>query len=109
MAVARKKEGAKKDERSIHFLDVVSGAELSRFDALEDRWLAQALSPDGKFFAWGGWTVDGNVHVCDVATRKLVHAFAGHRGPIWSLAFAPDGWSLVRGSADGTALMWKLP
>jgi WD40 repeat protein len=40
----------------------------------------------------------------DRAGRRL----GGHGGPVTSVAFSPDGHSLVSGSEDGTLVLWNL-
>jgi hypothetical protein len=39
----------------------------------------------------------------DLETGEQVAAFAAHGGEVWSVAFSPDGRSIVTGSEDGDA------
>jgi hypothetical protein len=44
----------------------------------------------------------------DAWTGKQVGSFAGHRGSINSLTFAPEGGLLASGGSDGTVLVWDV-
>lgn len=46
-------------------------------------------------------------HVYDWDTGKELDVHKGHHGPIWSIAFSPDGNLYATGSEDGTIKMWK--
>ena len=50
----------------------------------------------------GTWA---RVYTWDNAREIDVHK--GHHGPIWSIAFSPDGHLYATGSEDGTIKMWK--
>src|SRR5437879_111223 len=50
---------------------------------------AVAYAPDGKTLASAG--EDQTVRLWDVATGKEIHACAGHRDDVLSVAYAPDG------------------
>ncbi|KAK4218902.1 WD40-repeat-containing domain protein [Rhypophila sp. PSN 637] len=45
--------------------------------------------------------------VYDWDNTKELDVHKGHHGPIWSIAFSPDGNLYATGSEDGTIKMWK--
>lgn len=69
-------------------------------------WEALALSADGRLLATIG--PDNSIQTWEVATRKELRKFQGHQGSVASLAFTPDGRTLLTGSLDTTVLAWDL-
>jgi RNA polymerase sigma factor (sigma-70 family) len=62
-------------------------------------------SPDGRVLA----TADGTTtRLLDLRTGKEFAQLKGHEAEVRALAFTPDGKGLVSGSADSTALVWKV-
>jgi WD40 repeat protein len=53
-------------------------------------------------------SVDGTAVVWERATGRLLADLRGD-GSIQTIAFSPDGHSVVTGGLDGTAKIWKLP
>ncbi len=64
------------------------------------------VSPNGRLVATGG--TDAKVHLWDIDTGKEIAALAGHKLPVYAVAFAPDGRSLYSGSADKLAYRWDI-
>ncbi len=55
------------------------------------------------------WHAFGNtIWLWNVDTGTHIKTLYGHRYTVYSLAFSPDGKTLVSGSADGTVLFWDL-
>lgn len=79
--------------------------ELKRF-TLSHGIASVGLDLKGKKFVVGEdpgtWA---RVYRWDDATEIDIHK--GHHGPIWSIAFSPDGNLYATGSEDGTIKMWK--
>ena len=49
-----------------------------------------------------------DIHVWSVQTGQLLDQLSGHEGPISTLAFTPDGQTLVSGSWDYTIRLWSI-
>jgi len=75
-----------------------------------------AISPDGRILASACQPImrtdtefDERIHVWDLATgRELLALDAATDGTVASLAFLPDGRTLVSGMDRGTALLWDI-
>lgn len=79
--------------------------QIKRF-TLSHKAVSVGLDLRGKKFVVGEepgtWA---HVYRWDDATEIDVHK--GHHGPIWSIAFSPDGNLYATASEDGTIKMWK--
>jgi WD40 repeat protein/tetratricopeptide (TPR) repeat protein len=64
-----------------------------------------AFSPDGKTLAMA--SREGNVHLWDIGTGKLLDTLRGHSSHVHAVAFSPDGRTLASGSSDQTLRLWN--
>jgi WD40 repeat protein len=92
-------------------VDVASGKEILRLEARES--YAVAFSPDGKYVALGSPARrQATVILFDVRTGKEVRRFewdALGASSAWpTIAFAPDGKTLVTGSRDKSVRLWDV-
>jgi WD40 repeat protein len=106
--------GGKKGE--LIFWESSSHEELARLSADESKLIwAVAFSPDGHLLAvaekypvhWQTQSVYA-IKIWDVGSRQLVARLEGHTGDVRSLAFSPDGKTLVSGGEDRTIRLWNV-
>lgn len=77
------------------------------FHTLAFQWvLTVAYSPNGKTLASSG-SSDGTIQLWDVSTGKHLRTLKGHTDTVRTLAFSPDGKTLVTGSEDDTLRIWN--
>ncbi|MGB8397875.1 c-type cytochrome, partial [Bradyrhizobium sp.] len=65
-----------------------------------------AISPDGALAAAA--SIGGSVAVIDRKTRTLARTLVGPGLPVWSVAFLPDGRTLLTGGADNIIRRWNV-
>jgi cytochrome c len=98
---------------AVRALDLATGEELADLTADRRPILALEPSPDRRRLAVG----DGEGYVTVIDTggagaeggwqiERDFHAAA--RGPIWALAWTPDGRRLISGGLDDTAAIWPI-
>ena len=100
---------------SIYLWEVDSATPQATFKAPDTGFSALAFSPNGKLLASGCF--DGSVRLWNATakqqglggkigqylpTLKLI----GHKEKVFTLAFSPDGHTLLTGSEDGTIRAW---
>lgn len=51
---------------------------------------------------------DSTVKLWDVELGKLIHSLNGHRHPVYSVAFSPNGEYIASGSLDKSLHIWSL-
>ncbi len=91
-------------EQTTKIWDSATGQELFTLSGGHIDWTMRiAYDPDGTRIAVGSF--DSTATVWDVDTGEQLLTLAGHTGPVWDVAFTPDGSRLVT-SDDRTAWIW---
>lgn len=89
-----------------HVVDIQSGEVLSELTLGRRPVLALALDPAGRLLAMGDGK--GYITLFDTSDWSIVADFrASAKGPIWALAFTPDGEAVLAGGLDDA--VWAFP
>jgi len=88
--------------------DIATGQEVFQLisSTITSTLRAATFSPDGKFIATVGR--EGQINLWGAQNGQFIRAFLGATGPIWSVAFSPDGQWLATGG-DTTVQIWEVP
>lgn len=84
--------------------ETASGRSRGKLERTEGSGTVE-FSPDGRLIATSG---ERKITLYDARTLRKLGEVEGHRSTIYSLAFTPDGNTLISGSNDTTALVWDL-
>ncbi|MBR0816676.1 hypothetical protein JQ627_01945 [Bradyrhizobium liaoningense] len=81
------------------------GKDLGEVGAGASPIVALAISNNGALIAAA--SVGGAVTIIDRTARAVLRRVVGLVGPVWSVAFLPDGETLLTGGADGKIRRWN--
>jgi cytochrome c len=87
----------------ISFLSA-AGLRLATVDALPTPIVALTISRDGARIAAA--SIGGPVAIVDRKSRSIAGRLVGPGLPAWSVAFLPDGGTILTGGADGIIRRW---
>lgn len=88
-------------------VDPASGQEIADFTLDRRPILAMAFDPGSALLAVGDG--QGYIMVLDTRSWEIRHDFrATQKGPVWALAFAPDGGTILAGGIDSDVYAWPL-
>lgn len=82
----------------------VAAAESRALEAGAALWSVGISADQARLLAAGD---DGRVFVWDLGSGART-ALEGHRGPVYTATFSPDGQLVVSGGTDGTTRLWTL-
>jgi WD40 repeat protein/class 3 adenylate cyclase len=67
-----------------------------------------SFSPDGKYIVTASESSDGTAQIWNIATGALLRHFTSGGGATNSVAFSPDGKTVLTGNDDGIARLWNV-
>ena len=86
--------------------DTRTGAEVALLTGHTNKVLGVSFSPDGLTLASG--SLDGTIHLWEVATGVLLRTFTGLPRGVLSVSFSPDGQTLAGGSWGRIIRLWEV-
>ena len=90
----------------IIFWNGVSGAEIRRFKAHDDKINSLAFSPDGRRLVSGSY--DATVKIWNTENADLIRELCRFKSTVSTLGISPDGSTVFAASLDATAKLFDL-
>ncbi len=90
----------------VGLIDLDLGQEFKTLPPFGGPVLSAAVDPSGTRVAIG--SADGGLRLYSLEDWELQAEFTTPYGPIWGLAFTPDGKALYRAGLDDSALLWQF-
>jgi cytochrome c len=88
-------------------VDLETGDQIADFTLKRRPILAMAYATGTKTLAVGDG--QGYIMLIDTAARRITHDFrASANGPIWALAFSPDGQNIHAGGIEDIVYSWPI-
>ncbi len=94
------------DDHTLILWDVVTGAEIRRFEGHTGRVLTATFTADNRRLVSG--SDNGEIILWDVATGQQVRQFAGHAGAVYSLVWQNKTSYVISSGEDGRILVWDV-
>ncbi|XP_009761693.1 uncharacterized protein LOC107809218 [Nicotiana tabacum] len=104
-------------EKAVEYVRALNAAKLEKIfarpfvgamDGHIDAVSCMAKNPNHLKGVFSG-SMDGDVRLWDLATRRTVCQFPGHQGAVRGLTVSTDGRILVSCGTDCTLRLWKVP
>ncbi|CAI9089334.1 OLC1v1023893C1 [Oldenlandia corymbosa var. corymbosa] len=104
-------------EKAVEYVRAVTAAKLEKvfarpfvgaLDGHIDSVSCMAKNPNHLKGIFSG-SMDGDIRLWDLATRRTVRQFPGHQGAVRGLTSSTDGQVLVSCGTDCTVRLWKVP
>lgn len=106
-------------DKTLILWEIESGQSLRRFTGHDDTVQSVAIGPEGARALSG--SADRSVILWDLSSGEIIHHFAGqtdtlegtyesrgHFGPVWGVAFSPDGKEAISVAYDEYTMVWDL-
>ena len=91
-------------DKTVRLWDPATRRELLRYEGPDEPLVSLALSRDGAIVAAGG--AGGTIMLRHADDASFIRAVYAHQGPVFALAFTPDGRRLLSGGLDGVIRLW---